>query len=87
MKLSRALIYSLLFVAVLFVAARAGPAHATERSDIFATGTVQSFGSYKFAGKLTFDTDRSGTTEIGRLQVTAPRVVAFFEKGVSNGPA
>ena len=52
------------------------PLTALERSDIFTTGTVHSFGNYEVKGKLAFDIARSGSIEIGRLQVS----------GLYNGP-
>lgn len=68
-------IYELLTIFV-FLGFASPSVEATERSDIFATGTVHSFGSYEVEGRLGFETARAGTIEIGRLEV----------RGTYNGP-
>jgi len=65
-----------LLAIALCIAGGSPSAHAAERSDIFASGTVHSFGGYRFTGRLVFDTASTGYTEIGRLEV----------EGTHNGP-
>jgi hypothetical protein len=52
------------------------PCEAAKRVDVFATGTVHSFGEYSVSGDVNFDAVSPGRVEIGRIKV----------EGAYNGP-